>query len=81
MQVAADEAVPDVTKVGAVLVGICAVDCPCSVVPLAGHGADVGLDLFGILVVSPVVHLKACNVGRELRLYDIGGYLLPVGDM
>ena len=49
-------------------------------VPLLGHNPNVRLYLFGILVVSPVVNLKAPNVSCKLSFDDIDRHLPPVGN-
>jgi hypothetical protein len=50
-------------------------------VPLLGHDPDVGLDLFDILVTSPVIDLKVPDVSCKLGLDDINCHLPLVGDM
>jgi hypothetical protein len=50
-------------------------------VPLLGYNPNISLNLFGILVVSPVLNLKAPNVSCELGLNNTDRYLPLVGDM
>ncbi|KUJ17844.1 uncharacterized protein LY89DRAFT_683837 [Mollisia scopiformis] len=50
-------------------------------VPLLGHNPNVSLNLFGILVVSPVVNLKAPNVSCKLSFNDIDRYLPLVSNV
>jgi hypothetical protein len=63
------------------LVYISTVDGPRAMVPLLGYDPDVGLDLFDILVISPVIDLKIPDVNYKLGLNDINRYLSLVGDM
>ncbi|KUJ23662.1 uncharacterized protein LY89DRAFT_680370 [Mollisia scopiformis] len=46
---------------------------------LLGYNPNVSLNLFGILVVSPIVNLKAPNVSYKLSFNDINYYLPLVG--
>jgi hypothetical protein len=64
-----------------VLVCIGTVDGPRVMVLLLGHDPDIGLDLFGILVTSPVIDLKVPDVNYKLGLDDINRHLLLVNDM
>jgi hypothetical protein len=50
-------------------------------VPLLGHDPDIGLDLFNILVTSPVIDLKAPDINYKLGLNDINRHLPLIGDM
>jgi hypothetical protein len=50
-------------------------------VPLLSHDPDVGLDLFGILVTSPVIDLKVPDINCKLNLDDINRHLPLIGDM
>jgi hypothetical protein len=50
-------------------------------VPLLGHDLDIGLDLFNILVTSPVIDLKALDINCKLGLDDINRHLPPINDM
>ena len=63
------------------LVCIGTVDSPRAMVPLLGHDPDIGLDLFGILVTSPVIDLKVPDINYKLGLDDINRYLPSVGDV
>ncbi|KUJ10587.1 uncharacterized protein LY89DRAFT_689778, partial [Mollisia scopiformis] len=49
------------------------------IVLLLGHNPNVSLNLFGILVVSSIVNLKAPNVSYKLSFNDINCYLPLVG--
>jgi hypothetical protein len=64
-----------------VLVCISTVNGPRAMVPLLGHDLDVSLDLFNILVISPVIDLKALDINCKLGLDDINRYLPLVDDM
>jgi len=81
MQIPIDKAIPHVPKVSIVLVCICPVDSPRTMVLLLGHNPNVSLNLFGILVISPVVNLKAPNISYKLSFDDIDRHLPPVGNM
>jgi hypothetical protein len=81
MQIPTDKTIPHAPKISIVLVCICSVDCPRTMVPLLGHNPNVSLNLFGILVVSPILNLKAPNVSCELGLNNTDRYLLLVGDI
>jgi hypothetical protein len=50
-------------------------------VPLFGYDPDVSSKLLITLIVSPLVHLKACKVIRKLGLDNDDRHLLPVRDM
>ncbi|OBT40796.1 hypothetical protein VE00_08929 [Pseudogymnoascus sp. WSF 3629] len=50
-------------------------------VPLFGYDQDVSSKLLITLIVSPLVHLKACKVIRKLGLDNDDRHLLPVRDM
>ena len=50
-------------------------------VPLFGHNPDIGLDLFDILVTSPVIDLKVPDINYKLGLDNINRHLLPVSDI
>jgi hypothetical protein len=50
-------------------------------IPLLSHDPDVGLDLFGILVTSPVIDLKVPDVSYKLGLNDINRHLPPISDI
>jgi hypothetical protein len=63
------------------LVCISTVNGPRAMVPLLGYNPDVGLDLFSILVTSPVIDLKAPDISCKLGLNDINRYLPLVGNM
>jgi hypothetical protein len=76
-----DKTILHAPKVSIVLVCICSVDCPRTIVPLLGHNPNVSLNLFGILVVSPVLNLKAPNVSCELGLNNANRHLPLVSDM
>ncbi len=81
MQVLADKAILHVTKVSIVLVYIGTVNSPRAMVPLLGHNPDIGLDLFSILVTSPVIDLKAPDISCKLGLKNINYYLLLVSNV
>jgi hypothetical protein len=61
------------------LVNIGAVNRPRAIVPLLGYNPDISLNLFNILVISPVVDLKALNVNYNLN--DINRYLPLVSNV
>jgi hypothetical protein len=63
------------------LVSISAVDRPRAMVLLLGYNPDISLNLFSILVISPVVDLKALNVSYKLNLNNINRYLPLVSDV
>jgi hypothetical protein len=50
-------------------------------VPLLDYNPDISLDLFGILVISYVINLKAPNVIYKLSLSNIDRHLPPVGNV
>jgi hypothetical protein len=50
-------------------------------VPLLNHDLDISLDLFNILIISPVIDLKAFNINYKLGLNDINRYLPLINDM
>jgi hypothetical protein len=63
------------------LVYISTVNGPRAMVPLLGHDPDIGLDLFNILVINPVIDLKAPDINYKLGLDDINRYLPLVNDV
>lgn len=63
------------------LVCIYPVNSLCTIVLLLSHNPNVSLDLFGILVVSPVINLKVPNIGCKLSFNNIDYYLPLVGNM
>jgi hypothetical protein len=63
------------------LVYIDMVNGPRAIVPLLDHNLDVGLNLFNILVTSPIINFKAPNVSYKLSLNDINYYLPLVSDV
>jgi hypothetical protein len=48
---------------------------------LLGYNPNISLNLFGILVVSPVLNLKVPNVSCELGLNNTNCYLPLVSDI
>jgi hypothetical protein len=50
-------------------------------VPLLGYNPNISLNLFGILVISPVLNLKTPNISCELGLNNTNRHLLLVGDI
>lgn len=63
------------------LVCIRVVDRPRTMVSLLDHNLNVRLNLFGILVVSHGVDLKAPHVSCKLDLDDVDRHLPPVDDV
>jgi hypothetical protein len=81
MQIPADKTILYIPKVSIILVCIYSVDCPCIIVPLLGYNPNISLNLFGILVVSPILNLKTPNISCKLGLNNTNRYLLLVGDI
>ena len=50
-------------------------------VPLLDYNPDISLDLFGILVISHVINLKAPDVIYKLGLSNINRHLPLVGNV
>jgi hypothetical protein len=48
---------------------------------LFNHDPDIGLDLFNILVISPVIDLKALDINYKLNLNDINCHLPLINDV
>jgi hypothetical protein len=63
------------------LVCIYPVNNPRIIVPLLGYNPNISLNLFGILVVSQIVNLKALNISCKLSFDDIDCYLPLVGNI
>jgi hypothetical protein len=63
------------------LVYIRPVNSPRTMVPLLDYNPDISLDLFGILVISYVINLKAPNAIYKLSLSNIDRHLPPVGNV
>jgi hypothetical protein len=63
------------------LVYIGTVNGPRTMVPLLSYDPDISLNLFSILVTSPVIDLKAPDISYKLSLNDINRYLPLVSDI
>ncbi len=63
------------------LVCICPVNCPRTIVLLLSHGPDISLNLFSILAISHIINLKAPGISYKLSLNNINYYLLPISNM
>ena len=63
------------------LVYIRPVNSPRTIVPLLDYNPDISLDLFGILVISHVINLKAPDVIYKLGLSNINRHLPLVSGM
>jgi hypothetical protein len=81
MQIPADKTILYAPKVSIILVCIYSVNCPRIIVPLFGYNLNISFNLFGILVVSPVLNLKAPNISCKLGLNNTNRHLLLVSDI
>jgi hypothetical protein len=81
MQIPADKTILYVPKVSIILVCIYPVDNPRIIVLLLGYNPNISLNIFGILVVSQIVNLKAPNVSCKLSFNNINCYLPPISNI
>lgn len=76
-----DEAISHIVEVDIMLVHIHVVDRLRTMVLLLDYNLNVRLNLFGILVVSHRVDLKAPHVSCKLDLDDVNRHLLSVDNV
>jgi hypothetical protein len=81
MQVLTNKAILHVIKVNIMLIYISIVNGLCVMVPLLGHDLDINLNLFNILVISPVIDLKALDINYKLGLDNINCHLPLINDI
>ena len=76
-----DKAILYTLKINIILVYIYPVNSPCIIVLLLSYNPNISLNLFGILIISLIINLKAPNISYKLSFNNTNYYLLLIRDI
>ena len=76
-----DKAILYTLKINIILVYIYPVNSPCIIVLLLSYNPNISLNLFGILIISLIINLKAPNISYKLSFNNTNYYLLLISDI
>ena len=76
-----DKAILYTLKINIILVYIYPVNSPRIIVPLLNYNPNISLNLFGILIISLIINLKAPNISYKLSFNNTNYYLLLISNI